>query len=122
IRRRFFERPGERRQWPATSPANNVVFREHGLHFVPERARLTQTALVRCGFAYQVQAPARASAGGVEEVTVTRNLVRTSQSCPRARSNPAALRRAASPLRAHGCPAARARPPAGPRAHKPRAT
>ena len=82
--RRLFERPRERRERTAARPARHVVLREHGLHFVPERARLTRAALVGRGLANEIQAAARPRARGVEEVTVTRDLIRPRQSCTRA--------------------------------------
>ena len=84
FRRRLFERPRERRQRAAARPARHVVLLEHRLHFVPERARLTWAALVGCGLADQVQALARTRARGVEEVTVTRDLIRPRQAGTRA--------------------------------------
>ena len=80
--------PRERRQRPAARPAHHVVLLEHRLHFVPERARLTWAALVGRGLADQVQALARARARGVEEVTVTRDVIR-----PRGASGHASARR-----------------------------
>ena len=82
--RRFFERPGQRGQRAAASPPHHVVLWEHRLHFVPERARLTRAALVGGRLADKVQAPARTRACGIEEVTITSDLIRPRQ--PRTRA------------------------------------
>ena len=77
--------PGERRQRPPRSEALDVRAREGATHFFPERARLERPAVVRRGFAHEVETLPGPRGSRIEEVAVPAERVRAKQppaGCP----------------------------------------
>ena len=98
---RIFQRPRQIGERTAARPARDVVLREDGLHFVPERARLSRAPLVGRRLANEIEAAARPRARCIEEVPVACDLVGSRQSCARnARRAHAARRRPGTATRA----------------------
>src|SRR5439155_16429463 len=77
LRGRSLEWPGQLGERPAPGPAVDVIAREEHLHFVPEGACLARAAVVGGRLANEVDAASRARARRVEEVAVSRDLIRS---------------------------------------------